>query len=119
ISENGGKWLQKIQLFDLYEGDHIEEGKKSMAYSLYYANPNATLKEDEVNDDFKRVQKALIDRFNVEIRKAFLCLKIIAMSHCLLTEERTVTHFSGSMSNSVDEIILRVRFINCILFFYN
>ena len=68
ISENGGKWLQKIQLFDLYEGDHIEEGKKSMAYSLYYANPNATLKEDEVNNDFKRVQKALIDRFNVEIR---------------------------------------------------
>src|SRR5699024_7108892 len=29
ISENGGKWLQRIQLFDLYEGDHIEAGKKS------------------------------------------------------------------------------------------
>ena len=81
ISENGGKWLQKIQLFDLYEGDHIEEGKKSMAYSLYYANPNATLKEDEVNNDFKRVQKALIDRFNVEIL-AFVLKN--TMSHCLL-----------------------------------
>ena len=68
IIENGGKWLQKIQLFDLYEGDHIEAGKKSMAYSLYYANPKATLKEEEVNNDFKRVQEALIDQLNVEIR---------------------------------------------------
>lgn len=68
ISENGGKWLQRIQLFDLYEGDHIEAGKKSMAYSLYYANPKATLKEEEVNNDFKRVQEALIEQLNVEIR---------------------------------------------------
>src|SRR5699024_8701615 len=68
ISENGGKWLQSIQLFDLYEGDHIDAGKKSMAYSLYYANPKATLKEDEVNQDFKRVQQALMDQLNVEIR---------------------------------------------------
>ena len=68
ISENGGEWLQNIQLFDLYEGEHIEEGKKSMAYSLYYANPNETLKEKEVNADFKRVQDALIEAFNVEIR---------------------------------------------------
>ena len=68
ISENGGEWLQDIQLFDLYEGEHIEEDKKSMAYSLYYANPNATLKEKEVNTDFERMKDALIEAFNVEIR---------------------------------------------------
>jgi phenylalanyl-tRNA synthetase beta chain len=68
ILENGGEWLQSIQLFDLYDGENIEDGKKSMAYSLYYANPNATLKEDEVNNDFSRVQDALIKKFDVEIR---------------------------------------------------
>lgn len=68
ISENGGEWLQNIRLFDLYEGDNIEDGKKSMAYSLYYANPNATLKEHEVNTDFDRVKEALVEAFNVEIR---------------------------------------------------
>lgn len=68
ISENGGQWLQNIRLFDLYEGDNIQAGKKSMAYSLYYANPKATLKEDEVNTDFNRVQEALVETFNVEIR---------------------------------------------------
>lgn len=68
ILENGGEWLQNIQLFDLYDGENIEDGKKSMAYSLYYANPNATLKEDEVNNDFNRVQEALINKFDVEIR---------------------------------------------------
>ena len=68
ISENGGKHLQKIHLFDLYEGENIEAGKKSMAYSLYYANPEATLKEEEVNEAFEQVKQALIDNFSVEIR---------------------------------------------------
>lgn len=68
ISENSGEYLQKIQLFDLYEGDNIEAGKKSIAYSLYYANPNATLKEEEVNTDFEKVKQALINAYNVEVR---------------------------------------------------
>lgn len=68
ISENGGKHLQNIHLFDLYDGENIEAGKKSMAYSLYYANPEATLKEEEVNDAFEQVKQALIENFKAEIR---------------------------------------------------
>ncbi len=68
IAENGGNRLQDIHLFDLYEGKNIEAGKKSMAYSLYYVNPEATLKEDEVNAAFEAVKEALIKEFNVEIR---------------------------------------------------
>ena len=68
ISTNGGPWLQEIHLFDLYEGERIEVGKKSMAYSLYYANPNATLKEEEVKASFEQVKKALINQFDIEIR---------------------------------------------------
>lgn len=68
ISENGGKHLQNIHLFDLYDGENIEAGKKSMAYSLYYANPEATLKEEEVNNAFEQVKQALIENFKVEIR---------------------------------------------------
>lgn len=68
IIEHGGERLQNIQLFDLYAGENIEAGKKSVAYSLYYANPNATLKEDEVNEGFEQVIQALIEAFDVEIR---------------------------------------------------
>ncbi len=68
IITNGGEWLQHIQLFDLYDGEHIEDGKKSMAYSLSFANPNATLKEDEVNESFNQISDALVEKYQVEIR---------------------------------------------------
>lgn len=68
IQENGGAYLQDIHLFDLYDGENIQAGKKSIAYSLYFANPDATLKEEEVNNGFEAVKQALIDSLNVEVR---------------------------------------------------
>lgn len=68
MSENSGEYLQNIHLFDLYAGDNIEAGKKSVAYSLYYANPQATLKEEEVHKAFEAMKQALIEAFNVEVR---------------------------------------------------
>ena len=68
IQENGGEYLQNIHLFDLYDGENIEEGKKSIAYSLFFANPNATLKEEEINKAFEAITQALIDTFELEVR---------------------------------------------------
>ncbi|MCC5889467.1 MAG: phenylalanine--tRNA ligase subunit beta [Alkalibacterium sp.] len=68
IKANSGKWLQSIRLFDLYQGENIEEGKKSLAYSLSYVNPEATLKEEDVSSDFDQVKQALINEFKAEIR---------------------------------------------------
>ena len=33
---------------DVYQGEHLEEGKKSLAFSLRYYNPEQTLTEEEV-----------------------------------------------------------------------
>jgi len=68
MKEQGGKWLRSIRLFDLYQGEKIEPGKKSVAYSLSYLNPDATLKEEDVNGDFEKLKQALIDSFKAEIR---------------------------------------------------
>lgn len=68
MRENGGKWLKSVRLFDLYQGENIEQGKKSVAYSLSYLNPDATLKEEEVTKDFEQVKAALIENFDAEIR---------------------------------------------------
>lgn len=68
IKLNGGKWLQQVRLFDLYQGEHIQPGKKSIAYSLAYLNPEATLKEEEVNKDFEKVKEALQKDLDAEIR---------------------------------------------------
>lgn len=68
ILEKGGKYLQHVRLFDLYQGEHIVAGKKSMAYTLAYLNPNATLVEEEVTKAFEAVKQALVEQLNAEIR---------------------------------------------------
>lgn len=68
IVAKGGNYLVDVHLFDLYNGENIEAGKKSMAYKLTYLNPNATLVEEEVTKAFEKVTNALIEEFNAVIR---------------------------------------------------
>lgn len=66
--KSGGNWLRSVRLFDLYQGENIEDGKKSLAYTLSYLNPDMTLKEEEVNKDFEQVKEALSETFKADIR---------------------------------------------------
>ncbi|MBO0440229.1 phenylalanine--tRNA ligase subunit beta [Candidatus Enterococcus ikei] len=68
ISKHAGKFLQSIHLFDVYQGDNIAEGKKSMAYSLTFVNAEATLVDEEINQSLAKVEKALVEQFDVTIR---------------------------------------------------
>jgi len=68
IRTHAGKWLNSVRLFDLYQGENIDEGKKSIAYSLFYQNPEATLKDKEVDEDFNKVKEALTEKLNAEVR---------------------------------------------------
>lgn len=68
LYENGGHYLKGVRLFDIYQGRNIEEGKKSMAYTLSYLNSKATLEEEEVAKDLEKVTKALVQRFGAVIR---------------------------------------------------
>jgi phenylalanyl-tRNA synthetase beta chain len=43
IRKAGGKVLDSVELFDVYQGAQIEEGKKSVAYSLKFRSPDRTL----------------------------------------------------------------------------
>ena len=56
IVKNGGKLLESVELFDVYEGNQIKEGYKSVAYSLTFRAKDRTLEEAEVN---KIVEKIL------------------------------------------------------------
>lgn len=68
ITSNGGKFLQSVQLFDIFQGEKLGAGKKSMAYSLTFQNPEATLVDDEITAAMDKIQKALINDYQVEIR---------------------------------------------------
>ena len=64
ISQNGGSNLESFKLFDIYEGDQIDEGFKSVAYSLTFRNKERTLLDTEVKD--KILNK--LEAKNIKIR---------------------------------------------------
>ncbi len=68
IEEKAGNLLERVELFDVYTGDKIGEGKKSMAFSLIYRNPEATLTDAEVNEAHDRVVKGLAELYQAELR---------------------------------------------------
>ncbi|WP_088808791.1 MULTISPECIES: phenylalanine--tRNA ligase subunit beta [Listeria] len=68
IQENGGKLLHAVQLFDIFEGESIGEGKKSMAYTLTYLDPERTLVEEEVTAVNQKVMAALTEKLGAVIR---------------------------------------------------
>ena len=64
----GGELLKEVRLFDLYEGDNVEEGKKSVAFSLTYANPERTLTDEEVVKAHENVLTALTNEAGALLR---------------------------------------------------
>ncbi|TDQ39171.1 phenylalanine--tRNA ligase subunit beta [Aureibacillus halotolerans] len=64
----GGSLLQKAKLFDVYEGDKLPEGKKSLAYSLLYSAPERTLTDEEVTAANDNVLTKLKETFGAELR---------------------------------------------------
>jgi len=60
--------LESFQLFDVYQGDQITKGFKSIAYSLVYRDFNKTLKEKEVNKIHEQVLKDLEEKVGASLR---------------------------------------------------
>ncbi|MEZ7170737.1 phenylalanine--tRNA ligase subunit beta [Sporosarcina sp. OR05] len=67
IRQAGGKLLKDVKLFDLYEGENVEEGKKSLAFSLTYFDPERTLTDEEVVKAHDKVLNALTEA-NAQLR---------------------------------------------------
>jgi phenylalanyl-tRNA synthetase beta chain len=68
IKQGGGKLLKSIKLFDYYEGDKIEEGKKSLAYNLYFESNEKTLSDEEVTPVFNKVIETVVKKHNAILR---------------------------------------------------
>lgn len=68
IRQNGGANLQKVELFDLYQGENIGAGFKSLAYSLTFSNLNQTLTDEDVNRPVDKIVAKLKEEFNALMR---------------------------------------------------
>ncbi|WP_316570913.1 phenylalanine--tRNA ligase subunit beta [Neobacillus sp. YIM B06451] len=68
ILEAGNPLLKEASVFDLYEGANMEAGKKSIAFSLKYANPERTLTDEEVTKVHEKVLAALKEQAGAVLR---------------------------------------------------
>lgn len=58
-STAGAFGVESVEVFDVYQGEGLPEGKKSLAFSIKYRSPDRTLKDKEVNSAFDAVQKSM------------------------------------------------------------
>lgn len=68
IQKRAKSLLRSISLFDVYEGEKIAAGKRSLAYTLQFGVPDRTLKDEEVNQLQERVLADLKAKLGVELR---------------------------------------------------
>lgn len=68
IESKGGAYLESYRLFDIYEGNQIKLGYKSLAYSITFRAPDRTLNDEAVNAPIDGIIKALEEK-GIELRK--------------------------------------------------
>ena len=68
IRKAGRKLVRSMDVFDVYEGEHIAEGYKSVALRIVYQASDHTLKEEEITETHQRILNALKEQLNAELR---------------------------------------------------
>ncbi|WP_152654801.1 phenylalanine--tRNA ligase subunit beta [Oceanobacillus sp. CFH 90083] len=68
IKEIGAPLVKEVSIFDVYQGEHMEEGKKSVAYRLLYQDPSRTLKDDEVDASYQAIIEKVNKQFGSYVR---------------------------------------------------
>jgi phenylalanyl-tRNA synthetase beta chain len=67
LTQRGGKILEDYKLFDIYEGDQIKEGFKSVAYSITFRAKDRTLEDADVTAAMKKILNGL-ESMGIELR---------------------------------------------------
>jgi phenylalanyl-tRNA synthetase beta chain len=66
--EAAGELLREARVFDVYRGDQVGEGRKSVAIHLSFQSPERTLTDEEATEARERIIAALVERFGAELR---------------------------------------------------
>jgi phenylalanyl-tRNA synthetase beta chain len=68
IVEAGGFLLKHVELFDVYRGDPVPQGKKSLAYALTFQAPDKTLRDEVASRQVERIVRQLEQELGAELR---------------------------------------------------
>jgi len=69
IRQRGGKILENIALFDVYKGKQVQEGMKSVAYSITFRAEDRTLTDEDVSKAMHKIVDGLRTNLNAELRE--------------------------------------------------
>ncbi len=69
INRAGGKLVQDVDLFDIYSGEEITQGKENFAFHIIYQAEDRTLSSKEIDKIQQRIIKALEENIEWEVRK--------------------------------------------------
>lgn len=69
IKNGGGSLLTNIEVFDVYTGTNVAEDKKSIAYSLTFADMKKTLTDEEINSLMEKIIDNVSKKCGAELRK--------------------------------------------------
>ncbi|MBN1964494.1 MAG: phenylalanine--tRNA ligase subunit beta, partial [Anaerolineae bacterium] len=69
IRAAGGELLEAVRLFDVYTGDPIPQGSKSLAYALTFRAPDQTLTDKQVNKAREKIVKAARQKLDATLRE--------------------------------------------------
>ena len=70
IKAASNELLKNVKLFDVYRGEQVAEGKKSVAFSLTYRHDDRTLTDEEVDSAHKTIVEALKEKIGAVIRES-------------------------------------------------
>ena len=68
VKKSAGEFLVGSRIFDVYQGDAVTKGKKSIALGLTWQHPSRTLSDDEINTIISSCVNALQEQFNANLR---------------------------------------------------
>ena len=68
IEKRGGSLLESYELFDIYEGEQIKQGYKSVAYTIAFRSTERTLEDKDINPIMEKIFKDL-GTLDIELRQ--------------------------------------------------
>ena len=68
--EAAGPELREVEIFDVYRGEQVGEGKKSIAFSVAFQSPERTLSDEDAAALRQKIADALAERFGAVLRSA-------------------------------------------------
>ena len=68
IEKTGGELLDSTWLFDVYTGQGVEDGKRSLAFALLWQHPSRTLEDAEIKSGMDHILQVLENTYQATLR---------------------------------------------------